>query len=106
MEVGLANSLSSDQLQELARHGAKARLEELRTEIAAIQGFLAGAEISRVRRGRRARSADATPTDQEVSAQTAGGRRKRRGMSAAARAAVSARMKKYWADRRRSRAKK
>lgn len=35
----------------------------------------------------------------------AGGRRGRRGMSAAARKAVSIRMKKYWAERRKAKAK-
>jgi len=78
--------LSRDVLQQLARLGAKARLAELRSEEAAIrQAFpdLFG-------RGRQASDGGA-----------ARGRR-RRGMSAAARKAVSARMKKYWAARRKA----
>ena len=82
--------LTRDELQRLARLGAKARLEELRQEESAIRGAfpdLFG------RRGRKASSNDmgapATPR-----------KRRKSNMSAAARKAVSERMKKYWAARR------
>ena len=78
--------LSRDELQRLARLGAKSRLEELQREEAAIRK--AFPEL--FGRGRKAGSA------------TAATGRKRRGMSAAGRKAVSIRMKKYWADRRKA----
>ena len=69
--------LSREQLRRLARLGAQARLEELKREEAAIrQAF---PDLGRT--------------------VSAGGRRRSR-MSAAARKAVSERMKKYWAARR------
>jgi len=78
--------LTRDQLQRLARLGARSRLDELRREEAAIRrafpDLFGGRGRTAGARGRRA-----------------GGRR-RSGMSAAARKAVSARMKKYWAARR------
>ena len=80
--------LTREELHRLARLGAKARLEELRREEAAIRRAfpdLVG--------GRR---------------QAAGGgavRRKRKPMSDAARQIVSERMKKYWAGRRKSKTK-
>ena len=78
--------LSRDVLQQLARLGAKARLAELRSEEAAIRH----AFPDLFGRGRPSSDGGA-----------ARGRR-RRGMSAAARKAVSARMKKYWAARRKA----
>ena len=78
--------LSREQIQRLARLGAEARLGELREEEAAIrQAFpdLAAKGKPSAPRGRR-----------------------RRRMSAAARKAVSERMKKYWAERRKAKAKK
>ena len=81
--------LSRDALQRLARLGAKARLEELRSEEAAIRR--AFPDLFGRGRGRPA-----------AAATTEGGRRRRRGMSAAARKAVSLRMKKYWAERRKA----
>ena len=81
--------LSREAMQRLARLGAKSRLEELRSEEAAIRR----AFPDLFGRG-RGRQAAATPA--------AGGGRRRRGMSAAARKAVSVRMKKYWADRRKA----
>jgi hypothetical protein len=81
--------LSRDELQRLARMGAKSRLEELRREEANIRR----AFPDLFGRGRGAASA-------------AGGRRRgRRSMSAAARKAVSVRMKKYWAARRKAKGK-
>jgi len=77
--------LSREQRRRLARVGAQARLEELRAEDAAI------------RRAFPDLAAKPPPAK--------GGRRRSR-MSAAARKAVSERMKKYWAERRKAKAKK
>lgn len=86
-------NLNQEQLRRLARLGAMARLEQLRQEEAAIR-----AEFPELF-GRGARGA----------AGAGGGARKqkrkrRRGgnMSAAARKAVSERMRKYWAERRKA----
>jgi hypothetical protein len=99
----VADDLTREELQRLARLGAKSRLEELRREEAAIrQAFpdlvggragRAGSAGQRGRGGRRqaADASDAAPTRR---------RRRRSNMSAAARKAVSERMKKYWAARR------
>lgn len=92
-------NLNSEQLRRLARLGAMARLEQLQQEASAIRAefpelFGRGGRRSGARRGRR-----------RGNPQAAGGRR-RRGMSAAARKAVSARMKKYWAARRKAKAGK
>lgn len=87
--------LSRDELQRLARLGAKARLEELRREEASIrQAF---PDLFRGPRARRRR---------RVAAGGGAGRRRRRGMSAAARKAVSVRMTKYWAEQRKAKGKK
>ena len=77
----------SNQLREFARLGAHERLKELRAEIAAIQRAypdLRAARGDRVAPVRKAR------------------RRRKRKMSAAARKAVSERMKAYWAARRKA----
>jgi hypothetical protein len=83
--------LNRNDLKQLARLGAKARLEELRQEEAAIRRafpdlFSKGAAASAAGASRR-------------------GRRRRSHMSAAARKAVSDRMKKYWAERRKGKTK-
>jgi hypothetical protein len=89
---GFVADLTREELQRLARLGAKSRLEELQREEAAIRRAfpdLFG------RRGRRAASSGA-----DASAPAAPRKRRRSNMSAAARKAVSERMKKYWAARR------
>jgi hypothetical protein len=93
--------LNREELQRLARLGAKARLEELQQEEAAIRR--AFPDLFGRRRGRPAGSQSAG-----AAAPAAGRRRRRRrsNMSAAARKAVSLRMKKYWADRRKEKAGK
>lgn len=84
-----------DDLQSrLARLGAQARIEEIRREEAAIRGAFPDLFGAGRRRGRSAQS-----TASEASGGAGTGRRRRR-MSAAARKAVSERMKRYWADRR------
>lgn len=91
-------SLSQDQLRRLARLGATARLEQLRQEEAAIR-----AEFPDLF-GRRGKG----PPDAAGTGQAGGGaaRRRRAAMSAAGRKAVSERMRKYWAERRKAKAAK
>lgn len=88
----------SSHVLEMARKGAEHRLEELKTEITSlIKAFphLAG------RQGRRlARGTAGLANAAKATLKMAAGRRKRSKMSAAARKAVSARMKKYWAAKR------
>ena len=95
--------LTRQELQQLARIGAKSRLEELRREEAAIRRAfpdLFGA------RGRRSTAVGAVSAQTDGGAAAGrGGRRRRRTMSAADRKAVSERMKKYWAARRKENAK-
>ena len=83
-------NLNTEELRRLARLGAIARLEQLKQEEAAIR-----AEFPELfGRGRRAASvAAAKPA------------RRRRRMSSAARKAVSERMRKYWAERRKAKGK-
>ena len=87
-EVRVAN-LNAEQLRRLARLGATARLQQLKEEEAAIRAEFP--ELS----GRRRAAASAGDS----------ARRRRRGMSAAGRKAVSDRMKKYWAERRKAKGK-
>lgn len=75
-------------LKSYARRGAEVRLAELNAEIHAIY-----AAFPALRRGSQARSGKSARPQR---------RRRRRGMSAAQRSAVSARMKKYWAARRKA----
>ena len=84
----------------MARKGAEHRYEELKTEIASlVKNFphlatRTGKQISKaVSRGRAVVEAEAPKV-----------RRRARKMSAAARKAVSDRMKKYWAARRAAKA--
>lgn len=86
-------NLNTEQLRRLARLGAIARLEQLRDEEKGIR-----AEFPELfGRGRRA----ASRADGAVRA-SAGKRQRRRKMSAAARKAVSERMRKSWAERRKA----
>ena len=84
MEAQLAKRSSADRIHQWARIGAQARLQELQEEIAAIRAAFPGLAAGQAR-GRRALGADSTP------------RRKRRNLSAKARAAISAAQKKRWA---------
>jgi hypothetical protein len=84
-------TLSIDKLRDLARVGAEAALKRLRAEVIAIERTFP--ELALPQRRRQLRQ----------SVQRA---RKRTGqMSAAARKAVSQRMKRYWAERRKAQAK-
>jgi hypothetical protein len=89
-------SLNQEQLRRLARLGAMARLEQLRQEEAAIR-----AEFPELfGRGRQSNG-------QAVTAAAAPAQRRRRArMSAESRKAVSERMRKYWAERRRTKGTK
>ena len=83
--------LNIEHLRELARAGAETTLNRLRAEIIAIERTFP--ELALPRRRRDARRV------------IAGAQRSTRQMSAAARKAVSQRMKRYWAERRKAQAK-
>ena len=83
--------LSMEQLREMAKQGAAEALNRLRAEIVAIERTFP--ELALPQRRRALRRTLKAPAPQA------------RTMSAAARQAVSDRMKKYWAERRRARAK-
>ena len=83
-------------MKEYARRGAEARLAELNAELLEI--YRAFPDMRR----RRLRAAGGATASQGESVP---GRRRRKGMSAAQRKAVSARMKRYWAARRKAQAK-
>ncbi len=83
--------LSVDQLKDLARDAAARTLELLRAEVVALERTFPELALPKRRRAMR------------QSLKTA--RKRTREMSAAARKAVSARMKKYWAERRKAQAK-
>ena len=83
--------LSVQELRELAREGAERALKRLRAEIIAIERTFPELALPRRRRQLRRTMASA--------------RKRTRQVSAAARKAVSARMKRYWAERRKAQAK-
>jgi len=83
--------LGADRIRELAREGAERLLNNLRAEIIAIERTFPELALPATRRAVR------------QTVQSA--RKKGRTMSAAARKAVSKRMKKYWAERRKAKAK-
>lgn len=82
-------NLTQEQLRRLARLGAMARLDQLRQEEAAIR-----AEFPELFGRGRQPGANAAATTAK--------KRKRSNMSADQRKAVSERMRKYWAERRKS----
>ena len=84
-------TLSASHLRDLARTGADVTLQRLRADIIAIERTFPELQLPQRRRAvRRSLQNAATRT---------------RTMSAAARKAVSARMKRYWAERRKAQAK-
>jgi hypothetical protein len=83
--------LSTERLREWARAGAEATLKQLRAEIIAIERTFPELALPKRRRAIRR------------SLKTA--RRRTRQMTVAARKAVSIRMKRYWAERRKAQAK-
>ena len=88
----MAATLDRQEMFRLARMGAEARLRALELERAQILRSFPGL------------TAQAGETQASAPAQTPV--RRRRQMSAAERKSVSARMKKYWAERRKANAKK
>lgn len=83
--------LSVERMRELAREGAEKLLNQLRAEIIAIERTFPELALPQRRRALRR------------SLKTAGAKTRR--MSAEAKRAVSLRMKRYWAERRKARAK-
>ena len=88
MAAAIKGGLSAERIRELALAGAAAALNRLRAEVLALERTFP--ELA-TKTGRRSISSAA--------------RKQTRRMSAAARKAVSARMKKYWAERRRIKTK-
>ena len=89
--AGARRGLNLNQLKELARDAAAEALKQLRAEVEAIE---------------RTFPELAEPEGREAMRQSLEGARKRgKEMTAAARKAVSARMKKYWAERRKAKTK-
>jgi Holliday junction resolvasome RuvABC endonuclease subunit len=87
-----SKGLTAERIRQLAVGGAEALLKQLRAEVVAIERTFP--ELSLPARRRALQQSVKT-------AQT-----RTRQMSAAARKAVSARMKKYWAERRKAKAGK
>jgi hypothetical protein len=86
-----SNRLNPERIRQLAVSGAERLLKELRAEIAAVEKTFPELATPAGRRSiERSLKAAETRTRQ---------------MSAAARKEVSARMKKYWAERRKAKAK-
>jgi hypothetical protein len=83
--------LSAERLKDLARTGAEVVLKQLRAEIVAIERTFPELALRQRRRALRRSLHQATT--------------RTRRMSAAARKAVSERMKRYWAERRKAAAK-
>jgi hypothetical protein len=86
-----SGGLTAERLRDLARSGADTMLKQLRAEIIAIERTFPELAIPQKRRAVR-------EAFQKV-------RRRVRTMSAAERKAVSDRMRKYWAERRKAKAK-
>lgn len=91
----MATDLSRDDLKRLARLGAMRRLEELQREEAAIRAAFPELFRASTRAARTSAADDAAPARR---------RKRKSNMSPAARKAVSERMKKYWAERRKAKA--
>ena len=88
----MPSELHDDQIQRLARFGAEARLQQIEQERQAILNAFPDLGATRPSATENRASAGVQDSDR--------GPRRRRGMSAARRAEVSARMKRYWAERR------
>lgn len=92
--------MDQQELRRLAKIGAGARLAELDRERAALLRVFPGLRAASAASSRTSSASDgARPAGPAV-------RRKRRGMSAAARKVVSLRMKRYWAKRRKTKGSK
>jgi hypothetical protein len=98
-----ATQLRGEELQRLARMGAATRLEQIERERLSI--LRAFPDLARRRPARTGEeTADADGAGAAPAKRTR--RRRRNNMSAEARRAVSERMKKYWADRRKKKTAK
>lgn len=86
-----ARGLSVERLRELAKAGAENLLKQLRAEIIALERTFPELALPKGRRALRRSLREAGATT--------------RRMSAAARKAASERMTKYWAERRKAKAK-
>ena len=91
MARGNKGGLSAERIRQLATEGAAKALNQLRAEVIAIERTFPELALPQGRRALR-------QTVQEA-------KRRGRTMSAAARKEVSARMKKYWAERRKAKAR-
>lgn len=91
MAKGVTSRLTAERLRDLARTGAEVTLKRLRAEIIAIERTFPELALPQRRRALRRSVAQATSRTRQV--------------SAAARKAVSERMRKYWAERRKAQAK-
>ncbi len=89
--MAIGQGLDFNQLKELARDAAAEAVKQLRAEIIAIERTFPELALPA---GRRA-----------VRRSLKSGRKRAREMSVAARKALSERMKKYWAERRKARKK-
>lgn len=98
----MANTLSRNDVKRLALIGAQSRLESLRAEISSI--LRAFPELGRG--GSVSDVASRTETAQRGRAGRAVRKRRNWAMSDAQKKAVSERMKKYWAGRRKDKAGK
>jgi hypothetical protein len=101
----VANDLTREEMRRFARLGALRRLEEIRQEEAAIRAAFPDLDEG-ARGARRGRRRGRPPGSASTSADEGGTRRRRRRrrkMSAAERRAVSERMRRYWAERRKGR---
>lgn len=85
------SGLGAERLRELARTGAEVALKRLRAEIVAIERTFP--ELALPRRRRAVRRSIKTATNRT------------RRVSAAARKAISQRMTRYWAERRKAQAR-
>lgn len=86
-----SSRINPDRIREWARAGAEATLKQLRAEVIAIERTFPELALPQKRRAVR----------RSVQAATKRGRQ----MSATARKAISTRMKKYWAERKKAKAK-
>ena len=91
MPKGVKGGLTPERIRQLATEGAAKALNQLRAEVIAIERTFPELALPAKRRAFR-------QTIQRAE-------RRGRSMSAAARKEVSARMKKYWAERRKAQAK-
>jgi hypothetical protein len=87
----MPNRLTPEKLRDLARSGAETALKQLRAEIIAIERTFPELALPKRRKAIQKSLTKATS--------------RARTMSAATRRAVSGRMKKYWAERRKAKAR-